>query len=173
MEIGAMATRQTSKQAKTKATAKVDARVSNKPVRNSEHEGQRRNPPARSRSAAAQIEQAGAAAAAAGGAVVRNKSRQAPLGAQPTARRPNVVAGSVRGADQPPASTKRAKLIMMLERPEGASVAEIGQRLGWLPHTVRAAITGLRQAGRVVTRSKDTGDRSVYRIADLEPASQR
>jgi DNA-binding MarR family transcriptional regulator len=62
---------------------------------------------------------------------------------------------------------------MMLERPEGASVAEIGQRLGWLPHTVRAAITGLRQRGRVVTRSKDTDDRSVYRIADLEPASQR
>ena len=43
----------------------------------------------------------------------------------------------------------------MLERPEGASVAEIGQRLGWLPHTVRAAITGLRHAGREVTRSKD------------------
>jgi len=28
------------------------------------------------------------------------------------------------------------------------AVAEIGQRLGWLPQTVRAAITGLRQAGR-------------------------
>jgi len=32
----------------------------------------------------------------------------------------------------------------MLERDKGASVAEIGQRLGWLPHTVRAAITGLK-----------------------------
>ena len=40
----------------------------------------------------------------------------------------------VRGADPRPASTKRAKLIAMLERPEGASVAEIGQGLGWLPH---------------------------------------
>jgi hypothetical protein len=30
-------------------------------------------------------------------------------------------------------------LIGILERSEGASVAEIGQRLGWLPHTVRAA----------------------------------
>ena len=48
-------------------------------------------------------------------------------------------------ANQPPASTKRAKLIALLERPEGASVAEIDQRLGWLPHTVRAAITGLRK----------------------------
>jgi hypothetical protein len=51
------------------------------------------------------------------------------------------VAGA--DADRPRASTKRAVLIGMLERPDGASVAELGQRLGWLPHTVRAAITGL------------------------------
>ena len=38
-------------------------------------------------------------------------------------------------ADRPRASTKRAMLVSLLERPEGASVAEIGQRLGWLPHT--------------------------------------
>lgn len=168
-----MATRQTSKQVKTKAAAKVDTRITNKPVRNSEHEAQRRNPPARSRSAAAQIDPAGAAAAAADGAVVHNKPRQAPSPSQPTARRPNVAAGRVRGADQPPAGTKRAKLIMKLERPEGASVAEIGQRLGWLPHTVRAAITGLRQTGRAVTRSKDADDRSVYRLGLIDPASQR
>jgi predicted ArsR family transcriptional regulator len=56
----------------------------------------------------------------------------------------------------------------MIERPEGASVAEIGQRLGWLPHTVRAAMTGLRHAGREVTRSKDAEGRSVYRLASPE-----
>jgi hypothetical protein len=56
----------------------------------------------------------------------------------------------------------------MLERTEGASVAEIGQRLGWLPHTVRAAITGVRHAGREVTRSKDADGRSVYRFARPE-----
>jgi len=61
----------------------------------------------------------------------------------------------------------------MLERSEGASVAELGERLGWLPHTVRAAITGLRKAGREVTRSKDANDRSVYRLAPLEPAGER
>jgi hypothetical protein len=61
----------------------------------------------------------------------------------------------------------------MLGRPEGASVAEIGQRLGWLPHTVRAAITGLRKVGLEVTRSKDADDRSAYRLAPVDPASQR
>jgi hypothetical protein len=56
-------------------------------------------------------------------------------------------------------------LVGMLERAQGASVAEIGQRLGWLPHTVRAAITGLRHAGRDVTRSKDASSQTVYRLA--------
>ena len=52
-------------------------------------------------------------------------------------------------------------------------IAEIGQRLGWFPHTVRAAITGLRKAGREVTRSKDADDRSVYRLAPVETAGER
>jgi DNA-binding MarR family transcriptional regulator len=79
----------------------------------------------------------------------------------------------VRGAEQPPASTKRAQLIGLLERPEGGTVAEIGQRLGWLPHTVRAAITGLRKAGREVTRIKDANERSVYRLVPIKTASKR
>jgi hypothetical protein len=173
MENEVMATRQTSKQAKTKAAAKVDTRVINKPVRNSEREVERRNPRARSRSAAARIDQAGGTAGAAEGAVVHDKSEPTRSRSQPALGRTDVAAGSVSSADQPPASTKRAKLIAMLERPEGASVAEIGQRLGWLPHTVRAAITGLRRAGREVTRSKDADDRSVYRFAPVERASQR
>ena len=61
----------------------------------------------------------------------------------------------------------------MLERPEGASAGEIGQRLGWLPHAVRAAITGLRKAGREVTRTKDADDRSVYRLAPDKTAGER
>jgi hypothetical protein len=59
-------------------------------------------------------------------------------------------------------------LIGMLERAQGASVAEIGQRLGWLPHTVRAAITGLRHAGREVRRSKSESGQTVYRLAPVE-----
>ena len=113
----------------------------------------------------ARIDQAGTTAGAEG-KVVHDKSKQTGSRSRPTSGRTDAPrTGNVSDADQPPASTKRAKLIMMLKRPEGASVAEIGQQLGWLPHTVRAAITGLRQAGRVVTRSKDTDDRSVYRIA--------
>jgi hypothetical protein len=169
MENEAMAT----KQAKTKAAAEADTRVSNKPVRNSERKPERRNLRARSHSAPSGIDQAVATAAAADGAVVHDKSEQTGSRSKPSSGRTDVGAGRETGADQPPASTKRAKLIGMLERAEGASVTEIGQRLGWLPHTVRAAITGLRQSGRAVTRSKDADTRSVYRLAPVELTSQR
>ena len=115
----------------------------------------------------------GATAAAADGAVVHDKPERTHSGSKPTAARADVGAGRVSGANQPPASTKRAKLITMLERSDGASVAEIGQRLGWLPHTVRAAVTGLRRAGRAVTRRKDADDRSVYRLAPVETSDKR
>jgi len=81
----------------------------------------------------------------------------------------DTVSEVVPGSDRnPSASTKRAVLIGMLERAEGASVTVIGQRLGWLPHTVRAAITGLRHAGHEVTRSKDQDGQSVYRFVSAE-----
>jgi predicted ArsR family transcriptional regulator len=86
----------------------------------------------------------------------------------PSSEGADLAPANVPGADRPRASTKRALLIGMLERPEGASVAELGQRLGWLPHTVRAAMTGLRHAGREVTRSKDAEGQSVYRLARPE-----
>ena len=95
---------------------------------------------------------------------------QAGARSEPVLEAGDLGTASVPGADRPPASTKRAMLIGMLERPEGASVAEIGQRLGWLPHTERAAITGLRRAGREVTRSKNGKGQSVYRLAPVKPA---
>ena len=61
----------------------------------------------------------------------------------------------------------------MLERPEGTSVAELEHRLGWLPHTVGAAITGLRKPGHAVTRSKDANDRSVDRLAPVAIAGEQ
>ncbi len=176
-----MATRQTSKQSKTKAEAKVDTGDANRPDANSERQPQPRTAPVWSRAAAARSDRAGATAAGVpkaslnGAGVVHDKPQQARLRSKPIAERAAVATASVSGGEQPPASTKRAQLIGLLERPEGASVAEIGQRLGWLPHTVRAAITGLRKAGREVTRSKDANDRGLCTGSFLSklPASLR
>ena len=174
-----MATRQTSKQAKSKAEAKGDTGATNRPGTKSERKPQSRNPRVRSRSAAARIDGTEATLADApkpslnGSEMVHDKPQQARSRSTPIAERADWGTATASGAEQPPASTKRAQLIGMLERPEGASVAEIGQRLGWLPHTVRAAITGLRKAGREVTRSKDAGDRSVYRLAPVKTAGEQ
>src|SRR5262245_37281317 len=167
-----MATRQTSKQAKPKAEAKADIGGTKKPKAESEREPERRNARTRSRSAVARTDQAGATATAAaapktslnGSKMVHDNAQQARLSSESVAAPANLATASASGGEQPPASTKRAQLIGMLERPEGASIAQIGQRLGWLPHTVRAAITGLRKAGREVKRSKNADDQSVYRF---------
>jgi Protein of unknown function (DUF3489) len=173
-----MATRQSRKQAKRKAEAKAETGATNTPVGNSEREPQPRNRRVRLRSVA-RSDRTGAAAAAApraslnGSEMVHDQPQQARSRSKPIAERAALRTASVRDAEPPPASTKRAQLIGLLERAEGASVAEIGQRLGWLPHTVRAAITGLRKAGREVTRSKDADDRSVYRLAPVKTAGER
>jgi hypothetical protein len=172
-----MASKQPRKQAKS--AAKVDTGEANKPARNRQRAPLRRVSQVRSASAPTET---GSAAAQAGMAPEeasesidvskntnrspRNQSSQS----KPQMEGADLPTANVPGpdADRPRASTKRAVLIGMLERPDGASVAELGQRLGWLPHTVRAAITGLRHAGREVTRSKDAEGQSVYRLARPE-----
>ena len=61
--------------------------------------------------------------------------------------------------------TKKRELIRMLRVKSGGDIATLSAALGWQPHTVRAAITGLRKAGHVVVATKPgSGGASRYRI---------
>lgn len=63
-------------------------------------------------------------------------------------------------------NTKFAGVLAMLQRPDGATVAEIMKVTGWLPHTTRARIsTGCRQFGLSVNTEKVDGRGRVYRAA--------
>ncbi len=64
------------------------------------------------------------------------------------------------------AGTKQAELIALLQRPEGASVAEAAAALGWQPHTLRGAISGAlkKRLGLTVVAGKIDGRGTVYRI---------
>lgn len=62
------------------------------------------------------------------------------------------------------APTKSERLIAMLMTQNGASVAEISAAFGWLPHSTRSALTGLRNGGHLVERIKAPGEASRYRI---------
>jgi predicted ArsR family transcriptional regulator len=62
-------------------------------------------------------------------------------------------------------STKKTdRLLGMLQAPGGASIEELSEELGWLQHTTRAALTGLRKKGIAITRDKQ-GSVTVYRAS--------
>ena len=61
--------------------------------------------------------------------------------------------------------TKKDQLIRMLRTKSGADVATLSARLGWQPHTTRAAMTGLRKSGHEIIATKpDGGGFATYRI---------
>ena len=62
--------------------------------------------------------------------------------------------------------TKQAQIIALLQRPEGASIAEIVEVTAWQAHTARGAISGAlkKKLGLAITSTKEDGRGSVYRI---------
>ncbi len=66
-------------------------------------------------------------------------------------------------APAPKRETKIDKVISMLKRKQGATLEEMMKATGWLPHTTRAAMTGLKKKGHTIERDK-RGEDSCYRI---------
>ena len=67
--------------------------------------------------------------------------------------------------DEPRSGSKQALIIKMLSRKSGASLEALVDATGWLPHTTRAALTGLRKRGYTVLLERQDGKPSLYRIA--------
>lgn len=63
--------------------------------------------------------------------------------------------------------TKQALLVDLLQRKEGATIAEAVKATGWQPHSVRGAISGTlkKKLGLAVASDKVAGRGRVYRIA--------
>ena len=66
-------------------------------------------------------------------------------------------AGAEGAATTPPQPKKFEVVIALLRRREGASVKEMVAATGWLPHTTRAALTGLRKKGHVIDKATVEG----------------
>ncbi len=77
-------------------------------------------------------------------------------------------AGKIHKPDPVPAgkskATKQAYLIYLLQQPEGRAIQELVEALDWQPHTVRAAMTRLRQSGHSIERSIGKDSRVLYRL---------
>ena len=65
----------------------------------------------------------------------------------------------------PRAGSKLARVIDLLQRANGATILDLTEATGWLPHTTRATLTGLRKRGYAVVRERIGTKESVYRIA--------
>ncbi len=62
--------------------------------------------------------------------------------------------------------SKQARVIALMQRPQGATLKEMEKATAWQPHTVRGAISGAikKKLGLPVESSKEERGR-VYRIA--------
>ena len=75
---------------------------------------------------------------------------------------PPAAANSPSATVAPRSGSKISIVLELLQRPEGASIDEIIAATQWLPHTIRAALTGLRKRGHVVELRRGEGNRAAY-----------
>jgi hypothetical protein len=64
----------------------------------------------------------------------------------------------------PRQGSKLSTVIDLLGRKKGAGIEELMAVTGWLPHTTRAALTGLRKRGYAIERERSEKGGSVYRM---------
>jgi hypothetical protein len=93
----------------------------------------------------------------------KRKRRMAPeprteiqVGQETAVASPNVTPEEANAAE-PKEPSKTAKVLSLLKRSEGTTLAELVEVTGWLPHTMRAALTGLRKKGHNIERAKVEG----------------
>ena len=104
------------------------------------------------------------AAPAKGGAAKHNEQKSGSNDTVPrlSALQPNVTTQSTAYRE----GSKSALLVKMLSAKDGVTLQALEDATGWLPHTMRAALTGLRKRGFVLARDRQPGKHSIYRIAD-------
>jgi hypothetical protein len=125
-------------------------------------------------------EQHAASASARTGASKRKKSGSKAAGKKDAASTAALTKGArektAGEAESPPgqirAGSKQATIVKLMSRPKGATLDEMIEATEWLPHTTRAALTGLRKRGFGLERIKDEAKGSVYRIkSDRAPVA--
>ncbi len=60
-----------------------------------------------------------------------------------------------------------------MSRAKGATLDQLVAATGWLPHTTRAALTGLRKKGHALAKSKNPAGQTVYGIENAGSVSRR
>jgi hypothetical protein len=69
------------------------------------------------------------------------------------------------GQTPPRKGSKLASVMALLSRADGATIDALTKATGWLPHTTRAAITGVHKRGYSVVLDRSADGASVYRLS--------
>jgi hypothetical protein len=104
--------------------------------------------------------------------VAPRNPRVAPAKAQTTKKTTTVKkapqakkAAKAQGNAGPREGSKTAQMVAMLQRKNGATLAEIMDKMGWQKHTVRGFMAGaMKKAGYTVESFKPEGGERTYRI---------
>ena len=69
--------------------------------------------------------------------------------------------------------SKQALVIGLLQRPEGATIAQIMEATGWQQHTIRGTLAGTlkKRLGLTIASAKEPGGQRVYRIESTASAN--
>ena len=63
-------------------------------------------------------------------------------------------------------ASKIEQVLSLLRQPGGATIDQLVAATSWLPHTTRAALTGLRKQGHEIASTKTKGETRVYRLVE-------
>ena len=113
-----------------------------------------------------------AAPQAPGGDAMPHEAAHAAIDAAKTAD--SVEAGYAATTPVPPrVGTKIAEVVAMLAGESGATLGQLAAATGWLSHTTRAALTGLRKRGYTLTLDRsDRARGSIYRIVSAPSSDE-
>ena len=103
------------------------------------------------------------------GLIITEAGRQAIGVATPeaeTALAPATAVAKASAQSAQRSNTKISSVLTLLKRDAGATLNEIVEATGWLPHTTRAALTGLRKKGHTIAKSSREGA-TVYSIGTV------
>lgn len=92
-------------------------------------------------------------------------SRNKPENAAAGTIKPIVASRPTANAGPQKAPSKQQQLAALVVRDEGATLDQMTAATGWLPHTTRAALTGLKKKGYVISSDKVDGVRTYRAVA--------
>ena len=83
----------------------------------------------------------------------------------------SAAASNAPAVSAPRDGSKISQVIGLLQREDGATLDEVVAATGWLPHTSRAALTGLRKRGYAIEKRLIAEGRRSYIIVAADQAS--